>query len=156
MSLPISGDAIVQVVHDAYSVNARTGADPLCSYAHLVCGSYVNTVWLYCVRKIDSRQVAEAFGYTPEELQSIPADAHMGLGCGNPVAGASLREVRELEVQCQSTKRELFTGRDCSRLGIRRWHWYFPGSIQNWSQWTGYRARHVFCMRWVFVFVFIE
>src|SRR5918996_251818 len=28
------------------------------------------------------RAVAEAFGYTPDELASIPADANMGLGCG--------------------------------------------------------------------------
>jgi arsenite methyltransferase len=36
--------------------------------------------------------VAEAFGYTPEELASIPAEANMGLSCGNPTAFASLRE----------------------------------------------------------------
>src|SRR4051812_39785992 len=38
------------------------------------------------------RAVAEAFGYTPEELASIPAEANMGLSCGNPTAFASLRE----------------------------------------------------------------
>jgi arsenite methyltransferase len=38
------------------------------------------------------RAVAEAFGYTPEELASIPADANMGLSCGNPTATANLRE----------------------------------------------------------------
>ena len=38
------------------------------------------------------REVAEAFGYTPEELASIPAEANMGLSCGNPTALASLRE----------------------------------------------------------------
>jgi SAM-dependent methyltransferase len=38
------------------------------------------------------RAVAEAFGYTPEELASIPADANMGLSCGNPTAMANLRE----------------------------------------------------------------
>jgi arsenite methyltransferase len=38
------------------------------------------------------RAVAEAFGYTPEELASIPAEANMGLSCGNPVATVSLRE----------------------------------------------------------------
>lgn len=38
------------------------------------------------------REVAEAFGYTPEELASIPADANMGLSCGNPTALANLRE----------------------------------------------------------------
>lgn len=38
------------------------------------------------------RGVAEAFGYTPEELASIPAEANMGLSCGNPTATANLRE----------------------------------------------------------------
>ena len=35
--------------------------------------------------------VAEAFGYTAEELASIPAEANMGLSCGNPTATANLR-----------------------------------------------------------------
>jgi SAM-dependent methyltransferase len=35
--------------------------------------------------------VAEAFGYGPEELASIPAEANMGLSCGNPTATANLR-----------------------------------------------------------------
>src|SRR5579885_3598804 len=35
--------------------------------------------------------VAAAFGYTPEELAAIPAEANMGLSCGNPTAFASLR-----------------------------------------------------------------
>ena len=35
--------------------------------------------------------VAEAFGYSAEELRSIPAEANMGLSCGNPVATAHLR-----------------------------------------------------------------
>ncbi len=38
------------------------------------------------------RAVAEAFGYTAEELRSIPAEANMGLSCGNPTATANLRE----------------------------------------------------------------
>ena len=38
------------------------------------------------------RGIAEAFGYSGEELASIPAEANMGLSCGNPVAMASLRE----------------------------------------------------------------
>src|SRR6516164_2489344 len=37
------------------------------------------------------KAVAEAFGYTPEELSSIPAEANMGLSCGNPTATANLR-----------------------------------------------------------------
>ena len=35
--------------------------------------------------------VAEAFGYSPEELSSIPAEANLGVSCGNPTAFASLR-----------------------------------------------------------------
>src|SRR3954469_16289585 len=37
------------------------------------------------------RAVAEAFGYPPEELTSIPAEANMGLSCGNPTAFAGLK-----------------------------------------------------------------
>src|SRR5947208_7133795 len=37
------------------------------------------------------RAVAEAFGYSRDELASIPAEANMGLSCGNPTAFASLR-----------------------------------------------------------------
>ncbi len=37
------------------------------------------------------KAVAQAFGYSSEELTSIPAGANMGLSCGNPTAIASIR-----------------------------------------------------------------
>jgi arsenite methyltransferase len=37
------------------------------------------------------KAVAEAFGYSAQELTSIPAGANMGLSCGNPTATAHLR-----------------------------------------------------------------
>jgi SAM-dependent methyltransferase len=37
------------------------------------------------------RAVAHAFGYSDAELAAIPAEANMGLSCGNPTAFASLR-----------------------------------------------------------------
>src|SRR5687768_9019881 len=37
------------------------------------------------------KAIAKAFGYTDDELQSIPANANMGLSCGNPTALASLK-----------------------------------------------------------------
>jgi arsenite methyltransferase len=37
------------------------------------------------------KTVAEAFGYSAEELTSIPAEANMGLSCGNPTATAHIR-----------------------------------------------------------------
>ncbi len=36
------------------------------------------------------KAVAEAFGYTPEELALVPAEANLGLSCGNPTATAHL------------------------------------------------------------------
>lgn len=37
------------------------------------------------------RAVAQAFGYAPHELESIPTEANMGLSCGNPTATANLK-----------------------------------------------------------------
>ena len=37
------------------------------------------------------RAVAQAFGYAAEELTQIPAEANLGLSCGNPTALAGLR-----------------------------------------------------------------
>jgi SAM-dependent methyltransferase len=36
------------------------------------------------------KAVAEAFGYSGDELASIPAEANLGLSCGNPTAFASI------------------------------------------------------------------
>ena len=34
---------------------------------------------------------SKAIGYTLEELEQVPEEANLGLGCGNPVALASLK-----------------------------------------------------------------
>jgi arsenite methyltransferase len=39
-------------------------------------------------------KTAEAFGYSPEDLANIPEGANLGLSCGNPLAIAGLKEVR--------------------------------------------------------------
>ncbi|MCJ7522381.1 MAG: arsenite S-adenosylmethyltransferase, partial [Dehalococcoidia bacterium] len=36
--------------------------------------------------------ISKNMGYTDEELESVPEGANLGLGCGNPVALASLKE----------------------------------------------------------------
>ncbi|KAF8554127.1 NAD(P)-binding protein [Imleria badia] len=66
---PSDEAALINVVNEAYSKQAREGSD-----------------------RAHSERVANAFGYTSEQLQSIPAEAHMGLSCGNPVAAASIKE----------------------------------------------------------------
>lgn len=37
------------------------------------------------------KAIAEAFGYSEDDLNSIPVEANMGLSCGNPTAIASIR-----------------------------------------------------------------
>jgi arsenite methyltransferase len=63
-------DSIVQEVQSKYAAVARSGLSSQHAGVHAV---------------------AEAFGYTPDELASIPAEANMGLSCGNPTAFAKLR-----------------------------------------------------------------
>ena len=39
----------------------------------------------------DSQTKSSSEGYTPEELASVPAEANLGLGCGNPLRAANLQ-----------------------------------------------------------------
>jgi len=39
-----------------------------------------------------AQDISQKIGYTEEELKAVPKGANLGLGCGNPVALASLRE----------------------------------------------------------------
>jgi 2-polyprenyl-3-methyl-5-hydroxy-6-metoxy-1,4-benzoquinol methylase len=63
-------DSITQVVQSKYASVAKSGLS---------------------TENSGVKAVAEAFGYSPEQLASIPAEANMGLSCGNPTAFASLR-----------------------------------------------------------------
>jgi SAM-dependent methyltransferase len=63
-------DAVTAVVREKYGSTARSGLSSDNRAVHAV---------------------AEAFGYSAEELASIPAEANMGLSCGNPTATANLR-----------------------------------------------------------------
>jgi ubiquinone/menaquinone biosynthesis C-methylase UbiE/rhodanese-related sulfurtransferase len=65
----LSDEELLKAVDDVYSLKAKEGTS----------STYANSV-------------AKAFGYTEEQLRSIPEEAHMGLSCGNPVATASLKE----------------------------------------------------------------
>jgi arsenite methyltransferase len=41
---------------------------------------------------IDASELAQQIGYSKEELEALPADANMGLSCGNPTIIANLKE----------------------------------------------------------------
>lgn len=42
--------------------------------------------------RTDAADYAEKLGYSPDDMQSVPSGADMGLGCGNPHAIASLKQ----------------------------------------------------------------
>lgn len=45
-----------------------------------------------CCQSTQAEDISKSIGYSDEELESVPEDANLGLGCGNPVALASLKE----------------------------------------------------------------
>ncbi len=71
---------IKKVVREGYAEVVKKGSS-CCVPADTCCGS------------TDLAQsVSKAIGYSDEELTSVPEGANLGLGCGNPVALASLKE----------------------------------------------------------------
>ncbi len=71
---------IKTVVKEAYGHIAKEGR-PACGPAPSCCGGSET-----------DRGTGGKVGYSQEELQAVPRGADLGLGCGNPVALASLRE----------------------------------------------------------------
>ena len=46
------------------------------------------------VQKHDKEEeIARAFGYSAEDLDSLPGKTNLGLSCGNPVGFANVKEV---------------------------------------------------------------
>jgi arsenite methyltransferase len=45
-----------------------------------------------CCGTTKPKEIAKKIGYTDEEMQAVPLGSNLGLGCGNPIAFASLRE----------------------------------------------------------------
>lgn len=71
---------IRKVVREGYARIAKQD-DPCCAPANP------------CCRNPDSAEdISKKIGYTEEELKSVPEGSNLGLGCGNPVALASLKE----------------------------------------------------------------
>lgn len=71
---------IRKVVREGYARIAKRG-DPCCVPANSCCGS-----------PDSAEDISKKIGYTDEELKSVPEGSNLGLGCGNPVALASLKE----------------------------------------------------------------
>ncbi|MCL6471361.1 MAG: arsenite methyltransferase [Firmicutes bacterium] len=79
-------DDIKNIVREGYGKIAEQGSS-CCGQGSSCCRS-ANLRTDADVQKTISKKI----GYTDEELDRVPAGANLGLGCGNPVALASLKE----------------------------------------------------------------
>ena len=61
----------------------------------------------------DSITMSSSLGYTPEELARVPAEANLGLGCGNPLRAANLKP-GEIVIDLGSG-----AGLDCFLAGVQ-------------------------------------
>jgi len=72
-------DEIRKVVREGYAEVAKKG-NPCCAPANPCCGGTGM-----------ARNISKSIGYTDEDLGAVPDGANLGLGCGNPIALASLK-----------------------------------------------------------------
>jgi SAM-dependent methyltransferase len=68
------------IVRERYSQIAKQNSS-CCAQSDSCCGTPVMV-----------EDIGKSIGYKEEELRSVPENANLGLGCGNPVALASLRK----------------------------------------------------------------
>jgi arsenite methyltransferase len=76
----MKNEEIRKAVRDGYGEIAKNSGS--CCPAKTSCGCGGNSV----------ETISIGIGYRPEDLHAVPEGANLGLGCGNPVALASLRE----------------------------------------------------------------
>jgi len=82
-------EEIKKAVRKGYAKVANKGS-PCCGPAES--SSDARSDSSCCGPAVDQETVSKAIGYSKEELASLPEGADLGLGCGNPVALASIRE----------------------------------------------------------------
>ncbi len=70
---------IKQIVREGYTQVAQQNSSCCCSSGSTCCGG-------------NAREASRGVGYSDEDMDSVPEGANLGLGCGNPVALASLTE----------------------------------------------------------------
>lgn len=80
-------EAIKKIVREGYAQIAKQ--DSSCCGSSSSCCSPVSSC---CGSANQAQNISRSIGYTDEELESVPEGANLGLGCGNPVALASLIE----------------------------------------------------------------
>ncbi len=79
-------ETIKKSVRNRYGKIAKPGSS--CCGQTSSCGTGSSC----CGSTSPAQEISKAIGYTEAELGSVPEGANLGLGCGNPVALASLKE----------------------------------------------------------------
>jgi SAM-dependent methyltransferase len=74
-------EKIKRIVREGYAKVAKKET-PCCTGPHAPCSCSTST----------SDEISRRIGYSQEDIDSVPEGANMGLGCGNPVALASLKK----------------------------------------------------------------
>lgn len=75
-------EEIRSFIRNNYAKVATKGGSGCCSGSSCCCSGNLT----------DVAEVSEKIGYTNEDLENVPTGANMGLGCGNPIAIAQLKE----------------------------------------------------------------
>lgn len=70
-----------KAVRESYARIAKQGSNCCCGPSSSCCGS-TDAI----------QEISRGIGYSDDELAAVPDGANLGLGCGNPVAMASLQE----------------------------------------------------------------
>ena len=73
-------EEVRKVVTEGYAQVAKGGSSCCAPQSSCCCTTNIAT------------DISKKIGYTDEDMQSVPEGANLGLGCGNPVAMASLEE----------------------------------------------------------------
>jgi SAM-dependent methyltransferase len=91
-------EKVRQAVRESYgkiakSVNVISGIDPAPSCCSPSQNGSSTSLQASCCggNEVTTEQLSGLMGYSKEDILSVPEGANMGLGCGNPVALASLR-----------------------------------------------------------------
>jgi len=77
----VKEEKVKKIVREGYAKIARK-QKPCCDAPTSCCANSPDM----------SKEITRRIGYSEEEIGSVPEGANLGLGCGNPVALASLKK----------------------------------------------------------------
>ncbi|MGD0780241.1 MAG: arsenite methyltransferase [Dehalococcoidales bacterium] len=78
----MKGTEIKRSVREGYAKIAKEGGS-CCDSSTKACG---------CNSSQSAKDISQSIGYSEEDVNNVPDGANLGLGCGNPIALASLKE----------------------------------------------------------------